>query len=747
MDVLRIATDDLLLTVAAHGVETAYARCRRKQLEAITSCTRYTWTGEAEKAELYHGENALMRPLRSNTPAPPVFFENKDYVFEIDFAKGVEHPCVHTQLREVEERFILRAERNFMVGVLNFGNDLGHAELVLRYERDGRMREFRLGFEVFSTKLDQQSDLKRIMADIEREYPLLVLDVMRNTYASFKAGGDNRADLVWWQVFAGIYEEFLRSARFILNKPHSRLLRQHRWERADQIKQATPWLEEELHQWRHEPEHRYRTVHRTLSIDTPENRFFKHAALNVARRFTRIRSRLLQHYGEALTNTYRNELDAVANDLRVINNHPLFRGVGEFQGFRQESLVLQRAPGYSAVYRNWIMLQRGMDLLEDMQRLQTKNIAELYQIWCFLEMKNILNDLLGKTQPDEVKLGLVQEKGLVLQLAEGQGSRLGYHLGNGEVLELFHEFTISGAQGRELATFTGTQRPDIALRVKRHDLKDDYVLTYLFDAKYRLLSDDRDDAPDLPPPDALNQMHRYRDAIYYLDRQSERPTPEKEVIGGYVLFPGEGDLDTIRRSDFYTAIEQVNIGAFPLRPGDAVQRRLLREHLHSIVQGSTGHLLADIRPQKRMRYDPVDPIVLVAVAKEGAQQAYLLNGTPDRYHTGAMKPGRFGDARMRYFSPYIGGKGVNCYFEILGYEVLPRDRIYPKSHPLHKAGDTSSRLVLHLGERAYINGGRFYPTEKGVTYFRYTKLSLLRAPREGKVELVLSEELDEVEEG
>jgi hypothetical protein len=332
----------------------------------------------------------------------------------------------------------------------------------------------------------------------------------------------------------------------------------------------------------------------------------------------------------------------------------------------------------------------------------------------------------------------------VLKLAEGAGSRLGYNLENGEVLELFHEFNISSARGAELQTFTGPQRPDIALRIRKNDLKDDYLLTYLFDAKYRLESDDRDDAPDNPPADALNQMHRYRDAIYYVERKAHTPRPEKEVIGGYVLFPGEGDPERIKENAFHKAIEQVNIGAFALRPGDLPQRAMLAEHVRTIIEGPTSGLLSDVRPQKRMRYDAVDPIVLVAVAKEGAQQEYLLKGKADKYHTGENFPGRFADSRLRYFAPYVGKQGVNCFFEILGYEVLPREHIYPKGHPLYKAGDASSRLVLHLGDRTYINGGNFYPTDGGVSYFRYTKLSLLRAPRSGKVGLVLSEELDAV---
>lgn len=740
MDVLRIDTAELTLTVAANGVETAYARAQRKQQERLATCTKYRWSGNTLKAALYHGGIQQTRPLLPDQEAPPVFFENKDYFFEMELKEGVTDAEVHSRLREVKDGFVQRSSGSRLSGMLNFGNELGHSELVVRYKRNEESAEFRLGFEVFSTKLDQQNDLKQILADIEREYPLLVLDVLRKTYSNFRAGSGARSDLVWWQVFAGIYEDFITAARFILNKPHSRLVKQERWEQADRLKQLSPRLEEELAEWRNWPEHRYHTTHRSLSLDTAENRFLKYALQQVAQRYARIKHEIIRIHGNDLTPEYHAELAGVEKQLVALRNHSMFRAVGTFAGLKQESLVLQRATGYSTVYRTWIMLQRGFSLLEDLQRLETKNIADLYQIWCFLEMKNIVNDVLGREKPDEVKLGLVQEHGLVLQLAQGAGSRLGYDLGDGEVLELYHEFDI-GPQ-YDLKSFTGPQRPDIALRIRRNDFSDGYVLTYLFDAKYRLLSDEREDAPDAPPPDALNQMHRYRDAIYYLEKKSDA-RPEKEVIGGYILFPGAGAPEDVRTRAYYQAIDQVNIGAFPLRPGDKAQRVLLREHVKRIIKHPTPTILSDVRPQKRMRYDPVDPIVLVAVARAGAQQEYLLSGSADRYHTGTLKPGRFGDARMRYFAPYISGKGVNCYFEILGYEVLPREDIYLDG-PLSKPGDASPRLVLRLGQLIYVDRSKFYQTDGVISYFRYTKLShLINSKNKGCVHLIKNSELDD----
>lgn len=56
-------------------------------------------------------------------------------------------------------------------------------------------------------------------------------------------------------------------------------------------------------------------------------------------------------------------------------------------------------------------------------------------------------------------------------------------------------------------------------------------------------------------------MHRYRDAIYYIDQDTKQL--KKEVIGGYILFPGNGEDSAVEEMNFYKSIGKVNIGAFP----------------------------------------------------------------------------------------------------------------------------------------------------------------------------------------
>lgn len=100
-------------------------------------------------------------------------------------------------------------------------------------------------------------------------------------------------------------------------------------------------------------------------------------------------------------------------------------------------------------------------------------------------------------------------------------------------------------------------------------------------------------------------MHRYRDAIYYGSDKTHHSA--KEIIGGYILFPGRGDNDSVRQRYFYQSIKSVNIGAFPLLPDasdPANEGSLLYEFLTEILHTSHAYdHIKDSIPQKGLQYE------------------------------------------------------------------------------------------------------------------------------------------------
>lgn len=739
MQVLKVEHIDFELVIECNNLFLAFNKAKLKQSQILTSTSYNVSEGFISILNL---ESKILEPLIVEQ-THPLIFENKEYFVGITFKnKGViKSPSIYSKLKDVEEKFFYREELGFLAGTINYCNDLGKSTIIVRYTKEGKQQDVILNFEVFPTKLDYRSDYDRIVADIEEEYPYLVLDFLKKTFTSFKTGNNINTDLIWWQVFGGIYSNFIEASKFILNKPHSRIINQTKYVKADKIIKWNPLLEEGYAQFKHLPNKNYCIENKTLSTNTSENQFLKHVVLETLKRFVKVKKYIEKRFKNSITDAFITEMNAIEKQMEMIAINPFFKTIDEFRGLKQESLVLQKATGYSSIYKSWVMLNSGLKLFDGIQKIELKNIAELYQIWCFLEIKNVLQNLLGKENPDEIDLAEIKVDDFVFKIERGVKSRVSFIQNNGEQIELFHDFSYDTKSSQDVKSFTVNQRPDIVLRITKNDLKENYVLTYLYDAKYRLASDEREGAPDLPPDDAINQMHRYRDAIYYVNKN--RIKPEKEVIGAYVLFPGSGELESIKKLAYHKSIGEVNIGAFPLRPNDYENKMLLEEHLKNILGLDTESVLNEVSPQKENFYESSNPEVLIGIVNKGKQSIYFETENNTIYHTGKVKPSKLRDedsgyvkikSEIKYFAPYYSGKGIKEYYEILDFRIIPRNEIFHKGHSLNKIDDKSDRLVIRLGKKYVINDNKYFTCP--ITVYRYTKLYHIRNPKNTKIEVL-----------
>lgn len=734
MEIIKIEHTDFVMVIKCYNLESTFYKAQKKQPQILTSTSYFINEGIIS---IYNFESKQIQPFNSNKTYP-LIFENKDYFIGITFKHKtlIHQPHLFTKLKDVEDKFFYDDELKFLSGTINFGNDLGKSNLILRYLKNNSRCEINFQFEVFPTKLNFKSDYEKIVSDIEKEYPYLVLEFLKKTYSSFKTGNSPNTDLIWWQVFGGLYKDFIHSANFILNKPHSRIIREIKYVKADRINRWSPSMEEEYAKFKHLPNKNYRYEYKTLTTNTSENKFFKYAVMQTLRRYKKVKAFIYGQYKNSITSGFINELNLIEKRLEIISANPFFRSIDDFQGIKQESLVLQKATGYSTIYKSWIMLNSGLKFLDGIQKIELKNIADLYQIWCFLEIKGVLQKLLGKDKPDDVDLAVIQIDDFVFKIERGVKSKVSFKTVNGEIIDLFHDFSYDTSQTQTIKSFTVNQRPDIVLRITKNDLKENYVLTYLYDAKYRLASDDKEGSPDLPTEDSINQMHRYRDAIYYVNKNKIKP--EKEVIGAYILFPGAGDIEAIKKLDYYKSIETVNIGAFPLRPNDLINRSLLEEHLRAIIKSDTESVLNDISPQKDSIYESQNPYVLIGFVPTINHMLCFEDNDEPIYFTGIRKPTRFAFKNLKYFAPYIKEKGIQHYFEILDYEIVERKNIFKSNHPLYK-DEKGERLVIRLGNKFIIDKGNFLKIFDGFignAPYRYTNLKNMRTFKDNKIEVL-----------
>ncbi len=665
MDLLTIQHQDFTMYVECTKFDGIWNKAKRNVGEE-NLLSAYTWSDGVESVDV---NGRLL--AESGEQAPAIFFDNTDYPIWVEFKKHVDNAQFGSELQNDNDRFSFRGHT--LAGYINYGNDIGKSELNFVYQIGTERKRFTLGYEVLSTKLNYHEHWKKIVEDIEDEYRMLSLDYMRRTFHGFTPDTQGETqELIWWSVFAGEQERFIKACRNIIERPRHRLRGYEVYMRADKLKRVPSNIENELAEHRKEPAHLYRVEEQIQSNDTQENRFLKYALGQITAKYESLKKRI-----EAIKNTsdvMKNDMNEMQSTLKHLQRNPFFRTVGRFKGLSQESLVLQRATGYSQVYRTWNLLRRAYSLNDGIYRLQSKDIATLYEIWCFIEVSHIVRDQLGISKEDLEHRNRMEMNGVFTwELGKGEHSRILFKKDGVELAELIYNPKHTDNENESIGianveSRTVPQKPDIVLQLTKDDIEKGMKMTYLFDAKYRIA--DKVNQVDTPPDDAINQMHRYRDAIYY----KEYPTNalKKEVIGGYILFPGDGEPADVEVAKFYKTIGEVNIGAFPLRPKDERNRALLEKFIKELIETKSSTTVAKVIPQKGV-FVEVGDRVLVGIVKPSNRKGYyedFENGCAQLYYTGAMFPSTIALHNLHFFIPYFKDMGIRDVYEIVKIRTI-----------------------------------------------------------------------------
>ena len=658
---------------------------KHQDFEMIVECTKFDniWNkaknnvGEENLYSTYSWSEGVMSVILSNhigeqitiensQQAPAVFFDNTDYPIWIEFKDYVKKAQFGSILQNENDKFTFR--RQILAGFLNYGNEVGRSEIQIIYQVGTEVRNFAFSFEVLSTKLNYHEHWKTIIEDIEQEYRMLSLDYMRRTFHGFSPDiSGETPEIIWWSVFANEQKKFIQACKNIIDRPRHRLHEKASYKRADRLTFIPSSIENELAEHRSDSSHLYRVEECARTNDTQENRFLKFALSQITKKYETLKKRI-----EVIKNAsdvMKEDMQVTLATLRHLQQNPFFRTVGNYKGLSQESLVLQKATGYSQVYRTWSLLQRSYSLNDGIYRLQTKDIATLYEIWCFIEVSHIVKEQLHIDDEDIDHRNRMEMNGLFTwELGKGEHSRILFKKDDVELAELVYNPKSTerenGSIGMSnLVVPTVPQKPDIVLQLTKNDLHNKMKFTYLFDAKYRI--EGKEGNVDVPPDDTLNQMHRYRDAIYY--KEYDKAPLKKEVIGGYILFPGDGEPLEVQKSKFYETIKEVNIGAFPLRPKDQKNRNLLEHFIGELINKKSTEIIDRVIPQKGT-FVEVGNRILIGLVTNSSRKGYFqnfLDGTATLYYTGSHFPTTIALQDLHYFMPYIKGQGIRDVYEIV----------------------------------------------------------------------------------
>ena len=670
MELLTIKHQDFKMIIECTKFDSIWHKAKNNVEEESLHST-YSWSEGVSTVILNHyNENAIT--IENNQQAPAIFFDNTDYPIWIEFKDYVKKAQFGSSLQNENEKFTFRSQ--ILAGFLNYGNEVGRSEIQLIYQVGTENRNFVFSFEVLSTKLNYHEHWKTIIEDIEQEYRMLSLDYMRRTFHGFSPNAsEDTPETIWWNVFAYEQQKFIKACKNIIDRPRHRLHGKEAYKRADRLTFIPSCIENELVEHRHDSSYLYRVEERVWTNDTQENRFLKFALGLITDKYEVLKKRI-----EAVKNAsdvMKSDMQTTLTTLKHLQQNPFFRTVGNYKGMSQESLILQKATGYSQVYRTWTLLHRSYSLNDGIYRLQTKDIATLYEIWCFIEVSHIVKEKLNLSDEDVDHSNRMEMNGLFTwDLGKGEHSRILFKKGGIELAELIYNPKNSERENisigiKDWTVPTVTQKPDIVLQLTKSDLQEGLKMTYLFDAKYRIDGKDKNGV-DVPPEDAINQMHRYRDAIYYKDYQTN--SLKKEIIGGYILFPGDGEPADVAVSKFRKTIDEVNIGAFPLRPKDAHNRLLLEQFIEELIQNKSYETISKVIPQKGTLLK-VPNRLLIGLVENSLLSGYtqsFLDGNATVYYTGPKFPTTISLHDLHYFIPYIKNEGVRDIYEIVRVRTI-----------------------------------------------------------------------------
>ncbi len=731
-----VRTQDISYSWQRFSGRINYSRRNNQEIDPPEKYCRYTAKDEC-KLRLYSPvttEVTLLDESKEWGELWPVVFETCKYQIRIifhDVDKDSEPKICHAR-KDVEESFFndeeqVHREEKSLTGVVEFLNEPGVFKLEFSYQKNGVRRDTFVTFDVVSPKLDTKNDYKSLLREVNEEYENVIYRYLSITLQQFSRGRIN-TDATWMAAFQSVVEDYVKNIKRVIQNPHSQIINYRTSRKAEHIKYWTPAMEERYGEVQKEGKLEeyyfgYNEAHSTH--DTMENRFVKYTLQSIGRKLSTIISTVLNTSQEGLSERHREVWVGYQDSLRKLAKHPFFKSVSRYDGLKQESLVLQSRAGYQQIYKDWLKLKRGIDFYNGSANIGTLQIWEIYELWCFIKMKKLVAAAMGIDYNNPAHEQLITEpKGTLLNPFTNSSLEhvVEYHYPKaedtdeeekkailtaheGDIVTLHYQHTFNrtsgkGEYGMGVNTATTEQRPDIVLNIRK--ASGEMMLTYLYDAKYRVINDkklDKDfeeqdilenlrlEGGDYPPTEAINQMHRYRDAIYY--SKEHEPYRSKEIIGGYILFPGRGDDEHIKKRYYSASVESVNIGAFPLLPNSD---SLLRQHLEDILMKftNTDVHVAKAKPQRSLAYVTeeekmgmlADDLVMVAIAGSEEKRQWTFNNLWYNIPLDKIADSPWNQAK--YLLLYVKGEkyaGNLCKIVRTKHDVWTKEKLQQETYP------------------------------------------------------------------
>ena len=673
----------------------------------------------------------------------PLFFENNQYHFEWIFTgAGAATAGVVHRSNKVVDGFRFAAARDLiparLTGAVSTGNNVGWMSLMVQYRTvTGMLKDATFALEVLPSKMDLDSDLPDMYETIDSNFPLWRFKLSEITQFSVSRGSNRgEFELMWLANFSDLRGKFESALKIIENAPHKKLQPRTRRLKAARIRgkvtdQTGMKIREDMKSGRFD--RKYTIYQKKLSSDTPENRFVKMAVEVCSSKLTQLEMRLRKDNElpdrQRLSDSFFDELIHWRKPLKQFLRNDFIIESGRFEGLSGQETALQRKTGYSTFYRCWQELKYYLDAFADESRISLKSVAEIYEVWCFLEIRSILIDELGFKERASKRSTLVQTDFYEYNLQDGFRGAFELERDDGVIARLVHEPRFT-KNNKDIKSYLANQRPDILLEVELPG-NPDRRMVWLFDAKYRIRVFDKNDeseidtSVDFVPDDALNQMHRYRDALIRtvdIDGNGLN-SKSRPVLAAFALYPGYFN-QAVDTNPYDVPIREVGIGAFALLPSASglngslwlsdFLRTEIGDRITTYKAGTPGPRGDEIYVQETARipyagmrqvlYPDLVMTAVVAGSKERSPD-YLkrfADGSAMWYHvpTEQFKEKNFGfhvAHEIRYFGLGVntpgnaGSKSIERLWPVNSVELLPRSEIN-----IEQAGSSSESDKMYF---------------------------------------------------
>jgi predicted component of viral defense system (DUF524 family) len=616
----------------------------------------------------------------------PALFEEMEYQIYLKATRPGD--VVDLQHRDplLRRRLCHEEARGMLHGVINFQGQIGRSTFTVLVN-DKPEADFEV--EVFPTKLDYKTDYRQILAEVQEVLSGLAYEYLRSTWHRARTDlGKRPTRLEWLILLRQIVGRLEQATRQISQQPQRQLRRHPRPVRVGQIRRVDAVARNQLRRGQGRgalvasqmgPVRERVTAHPPESTtDTLEHRWLRHQLSAIQLQLAQVLTAYREESNSDRKRATVAELTQMERVLsRMTHSEPFRDAVGPVPaGFA--SLQLLSAPGYREAYQLCRLLKMGLRLEGESLHLNLKDIDVLYEYWVFLAIVSLLQTEFGTPARMEGLFRLA-ESATRVRLIRGQGQSVQFESAGGARITV----TYNPQFGNHETTLI-PQQPDILIRLEEAGWP---ALQLLCDAKYRL-----DATPEFqtqfgspgPPRDAINVLHRYRDAILELDQEEGGPTrPSRCVIQAAAVFPYSAPVpDAFRNSRLWKSMARFGVGAVPALPSN---RDLLREWLLSAFREG-GWALADkviphaVERQASDWRDAANEPVLVGVLssrnpldrlewiRERRLYYHPLPKTPHRHF-------RVGAVALYLPRTLLSTAGIGYVGRVARVDVRPRGRI------------------------------------------------------------------------